>query len=581
MKYRVINVKLNKKMIGFIWLLFVPFVVFASSFSSSDVPLMVALFAEAFVTIHMTVFVIWPLSRLLPLDDTRKTFWTLFIFRVIFLLFCDFLVTPNIFIIDFISIFIGAFLVVPIMTAFKEKYKKNNSSTVSELMLNNNNVEKPSLPPSISDEEIKASEKKNEEVIREAIKNLKCPKCGEKLRPIDKFCPNCGADVKKDVEFQINNAGKQAPIIKKEYVLPTCFSNIYSSSESNILDEYIKIELENQKIDLNTKLVPLSILKRKKVLSVIFSILVFIYISMIFFQFPLLTYIIGIIILIMFFVISRKFNLVKMIAKEIKARPTEKMDNIISNTINNLTEDNLLTFKICFFLVAVFLPLMIFMTPKIFYEKQGDGYAVRFYAYGLLNYKSATIPEEHNGKKVIALRGNTFSNMYFLEKVTLPDTIKEIRGQAFKYDWKLTEVNMPKSLEYLGGGAFYNCISLKKISLPDNLTYMGGETFYNATSLEYVKLSRNLTEIRGNTFENCYSLKEIAIPDKVTRIGGHAFYGNQSLSKVTLTENSKLTEIGSSAFRQCYKLKTITIPIHTTVNDRAFKESPTKVSRFK
>lgn len=580
MKYRVISVKLNKKMMGFIWLLFVPLVVFASSSSSSDAPLMVALFTEAFVTIHMTVFVIWPLSKLLPFNDSRKTFWTLFIFRIVFLLFCDFFVTPNIFIIDFFSVFIGAFLVVPIATVAKRKDKIDNSSKVSDLLLNNNNVEKPSLTPSISDEEIKISEKKNEEVIREAIKNLKCPKCNEKLRPIDKFCPNCGADVKKEVELQINNAGKEAPIIKKEYVLPTSFPDIYNSSENNVLEEYIKMELENQEIDLNTKLMPLSTLKRKKVLSVIFSILVFIYISMIFFHFPLLTYIVGMIILIVFFVISRKFNLVKTIAKEIKARPTEKMDNIISNTVNGLTEDNLLTFKICSFLVAVFLPLMIFMTPKIFYEKQGDGYAVRFYAYGLLNYKSATIPEEYRGKKVIALRGNTFSNMYFLEKVTLPDTIKEIRGQAFKYDWKLAEVNMPKSLEYLGGGAFYNCISLKKISLPDTLTYMGGETFYNATSLEYVKLSRNLTEIRGNTFENCYSLKEITIPDKVTRIGGHAFYGNHNLEKVTLTKNSKLMEIGSSAFRQCYKLKNIKIPIHTTVNDRAFKESPTRVNYF-
>lgn len=578
MKYRVISVKLNKKIMGFIWLLFVPFVVLASS---GDSIIGVALFIEAFVTIHMTVFVILPLSRLLPLEDSSKAFWMLFISRVVFLLFCDFFVTPNVFILDFLSVFIGAFIVVPIAAVAKRKDKIDNSSKVNDLILDNNDVQRTPLVSSISDEEIKVSEKKNEEVIREAIKNLKCPKCNEKLRPIDKFCPNCGVDVKKEVEFQINNAGKQAPIIKKDYVLPTSFSNIYNSSENNILDEYIKIELENQKIDLNTNLMPLSTLKRKKVLSIIFSILVFIYISMIFFHFPLLTYIIGIIILIVFFVISRKFNLVKMIAKEIKARPMEKMDNIIINIVNSLTDDNLLTFKICSFLVAVFLPLMIFMTPKIFYEKQGDGYAVRFYAYGLLNYKSATIPEEHNGKKVIALRGNTFSNMYFLEKVTLPDTIKEIRGQAFKYDWKLTDVNMPKSLEYLGGGAFYNCISLKKISLPDTLTYMGGETFYNATSLEYVKLSRNLTEIRGNTFENCYSLKEIAIPDKVTRIGGHAFYGNQSLSKVTLTENSKLTEIGSSAFRQCYKLKTITIPIHTTVNDRAFKESPTVVSRFK
>ena len=571
--------KLNKKMIGFIWLLLVPLVVLASS--SEDTFILFAILTEAFITIHMTIFVIWPLSKLLPFNDSRKTFWTLFIFRIVFLLFCDFFVTPGVYTLDFLFVFIGAFIVVPIAAVAKRKDKIDNSSKVNDLILDNNNVEKPSLTPSISDEEIKVSEKKNEEVIREAIKNLKCPKCNEKLRPIDRFCPNCGADVKKEVEFQINNAGKQAPIIKKEYVLPTSFSNIYSSSENNILDEYIKIELENQKIDLNTKLVPLSALKRKKVLSIIFSILVFIYISMIFFHFPLLTYIVGIIILIVFFVISRKFNLVKMIAKEIKARPTEKMDNIIINIVNSLTEDNLLTFKICSFLVAVFLPLMIFMTPKILYEKQGDGYAVRFYAYGLLNYKSATIPEEHNGKKVIALRGNTFSNMYFLEKVILPDTIKEIRGQTFKYDWKLTEVNMPKSLEYLGGGAFYNCISLKKISLPDTLTYMGGETFYNATSLEYVKLSRNLTEIRGNTFENCYSLKEIAIPDKVTRIGGHAFYGNHNLEKVTLTKNSKLTEIGSSAFRQCYKLENIKIPIHTTVNDRAFKESPTVVSRFK
>ena len=571
--------KLNKKMIGFIWLLLVPLVVLASS--SEDTFILFAILTEAFITIHMTIFVIWPLSKLLPFNDSRKTFWTLFIFRIVFLLFCDFFVTPGVYTLDFLFVFIGAFIVVPIAAVAKRKDKIDNSSKVNDLILDNNNVEKPSLTPSISDEEIKVSEKKIEVVIREAIKNLKCPKCNEKLRPIDRFCPNCGADVKKEVEFQINNAGKQAPIIKKEYVLPTSFPDIYNSSENNILDEYIKIELENQKIDLNTKLVPLSTLKRKKVLSIIFSILVFIYISMIFFHFPLLTYIIGIIILIVFFVISRKFNLVKMIAKEIKARPTEKMDNIIINIVNSLTEDNLLTFKICSFLVAVFLPLMIFMTPKIFYEKQGDGYAVRFYAYGLLNYKSATIPEEYMGKKVIALRGNTFSNMYFLEKVILPDTIKEIRGQAFKYDWKLTEVNMPKSLEYLGGGAFYNCISLKKVSLPDTLTYMGGETFYNATSLEYVKLSQNLTEIRGNTFENCYSLKEIVIPDKITRIGGHAFYGNHNLEKVTLTKNSKLTEIGSSAFRQCYKLENIKIPIHTTVNDRAFKESPTVVSRFK
>ena len=194
MKYRVISVKLNKKIMGFIWLLFVPFMVLASS---GDSKIWSALFTEAFVTIHMTIFVIFPLSRLLPLEDSSKAFWMLFISRVVFLLFCDFFVTPDVYILDFLSVFIGAFLVVPIATVFKLKGKSKNSSKVEEQILNNNNVQRTPLVSSTSDEEIKVSEKKNEEVIRAAIKNLKCPKCNEKLRPIDKFCPNCGADVKK------------------------------------------------------------------------------------------------------------------------------------------------------------------------------------------------------------------------------------------------------------------------------------------------------------------------------------------------------------------------------------------------
>ena len=120
MKYRVISVKLNKKIMGFIWLLFVPFVVLASS---GDSIIGVALFIEAFVTIHMTVFVILPLSRLLPLENSSKAFWMLFISRVVFLLFCDFFVTPNVFILDFLSVFIGAFIVVPIAAVAKRKDK--------------------------------------------------------------------------------------------------------------------------------------------------------------------------------------------------------------------------------------------------------------------------------------------------------------------------------------------------------------------------------------------------------------------------------------------------------------------------
>lgn len=250
------------------------------------------------------------------------------------------------------------------------------------------------------------------------------------------------------------------------------------------------------------------------------------------------------------------------------------------NTKSQLVENNTKYITLSGMFLALIIPLIIFMNPRVFYEKMDNGYAVRFYTFGLTNFKTVTIPSTYKGENVVALRGNTFSNMPFLEEVTLPDTITEIRGRAFKNDKKLTKINIPKNLEYLGGGAFYNCTSLKTIELPDTLTYMGGETFYNATSLESIKLSNNLTEIRGNTFEECRSLESITIPDSVTRIGGHAFYGNTSLKTVTLTENSKLKKIGSSAFRMCLNLDEITLPKETSVNSRAFKESPTVVKRF-
>ena len=273
-------------------------------------------------------------------------------------------------------------------------------------------------------------------------------------------------------------------------------------------------------------------------------------------------------------------NLIKYLTKQIKERPGEKISNIVMNVKNTFVNDNSKSIFIVSILVAISLPLIIFFTPKIIYEKTNGGYAVRYYMYGLTNFRSANIPEMHNNEPVVSLRGNTFSNMPFLESVILPNTIIEIRGQAFKNCYKLKEINIPNKLEYLGGGSFYNANSIKSIELPDTLTYLGGESFYGATSLEYVKLSNNLTEIKGDSFEYCTSLKKITIPDNVTRIGGHAFYGDSNLSEVLLTSNSKLNEIGSSAFRQCSSLSSITIPRTTYVNERAFKESPTDIQYF-
>ena len=70
---------------------------------------------EAFVSIHMSLFVLMPLSKRISKDNSKKTFWILFGIRVAILLFFDFFVTTNIAIVDFAAVFVGAFILGKIM----------------------------------------------------------------------------------------------------------------------------------------------------------------------------------------------------------------------------------------------------------------------------------------------------------------------------------------------------------------------------------------------------------------------------------------------------------------------------------
>jgi len=409
---------------------------------------------------------------------------------------------------------------------------------------------------------------------------LKCAKCGSVITEKHKFCENCGEAIAGDnIKVEMNpNATPVVP--QKTVVKSTEFDSMFSLSEDAMIYEFLNRELTKAGLDKNSKLIPSAILKRRKILNIIFSVLTFILVSLIFFHFPIFTYIFGIIILFFSYKLTSNYNFMEYLKKEVKSRPSEKVSNIVMNLKQTMVEDTSGKILLYGLLASIILPLLIFIKPMIWYEKVDGGYGVRYYIFGVTNFTSATIPEKHKGEDIIMLRGNTFSNMPLLKEIKLPDTITEIRGQAFKNNKALKSVKLPSNLNYLGGGAFYGCSSLESIEIPDSVTYIGGEAFYKATKLKSVKLPENLTEIRGNTFEYCRSLESIIIPDNVTRIGGHAFYGNSSLSSVTISQNSQLTEIGSSAFRLCHNLYEIFIPEGVYVNERAFKESPTQIKKM-
>lgn len=535
---------MNKRSLWLIILLALPLVVYASS-GNESIPLLVALVQGAFFSIPFAIFVFLPLAKIYAKDNYKVLFWKMFGIRVLILLVFDFFISTAIVGIDFFLMFMGTFVVVPLCTIINKKVLSDNNQSTT---------------------------------IRDA--DLKCLKCGTILKITDKSCPKC------HTPFTINNSSqKEGDSVKvdippKKAVSVMDYDNILFQGEEQMLEMFINRNLTKCGISTNSKLITQDALKKKYLLQILWGLLLIAFVALIFFHFPLYTYIIGIVLLFVLFHKTRKFDLLKYFKKQIQSRPEEKISNIIMNAKNTFVEDRSQWLFLVSIVVAVVFSLIFFAKPHIMYEKMANGYGVRFYTFGITNFTKATIPESYKGKSVISLRGNTFSNMPLLKEVSLPKTITEIRGQAFKNDFSLKKIELPPNLEYLGGGAFYNCKSLKSIELPDSLTYMGGETFYHASSLVSVKLSNNLSEIRGDSFSGCKSLTKITIPDKVERIGGHAFYEAKSLAEVNFTKNSQLAEIGSSAFRLCLSLDSITLPYGVDINERAFKESPTVIHYF-
>lgn len=591
-------------------LLLLPIMVLASDGSVSNFPIGVAIGMEAFVSIHMSVFVLLPIANIFDPDKSKKLFIKLFIGRIIILLIFDFFITTSIAIVDFYLLLIGAFIIVPIISANKKTYKYNINRKVSN---NNASVES---------------------------RNLKCTKCGNVLNVTDKFCQNCGTAFSGD---NVQAVQDTSPIVQ--------FDQTYAQTEKTILKNLLIQELNTQGENEKTFITP--VLNRKKnILLIFFGVATFIFTLMYFFNYSLFyCLLLELIAFFIYFLIGKRFNVLNVLTKQAIKNPNEDISNIVKTMrekkCNSSINSNL---KLIIVIVAVILlPTIYFFNSRVLYIRYSNGYSVLRYTRGIINNDSnntVTIPETYKGKQVLSISENAFKNSNIevinlsnglesiktkaflnaknLKKIDIPSTVreirgsafenctnlttvnlheglKEIRGSAFKNNVNLVDIDLPNSLEYLGASAFANCSSLVEITIPKNVTEINGQTFEYCTSLKTVNLHDDIisihgevfigdsslinitlpskiTEVRGSTFEGCSSLKSIVIPEGVIRIGGHAFYGCTSLSYVSIP--STVNEIGSSAFRQCYSLYNVRVPYGAVINERAFKESPTLIQRY-
>lgn len=239
---------------------------------------------------------------------------------------------------------------------------------------------------------------------------------------------------------------------------------------------------------------------------------------------------------------------------------------------------------------------------KIFEVKETDGGCV-IESYNVKEGGQAVvIPAEINGKKVVGIADEAFSQTKanvgyakWITSVTLPDTIKSIGANAFYGCSRVKEIVLPDGLETIGEGAFRYCNSLTEINIPASVKEIGDIAFKQAggAHLKAINVAvgnQNYKSVDGVLLSEdgknliCYPTGKVGnpyqMPDSVETIGNDAFRGDPAglfdgstqdgkhkLTGIIFSKN--LQSIGERAFEQT-SLESVTITSDIKIGKLAF-----------
>ena len=167
------------------------------------------------------------------------------------------------------------------------------------------------------------------------------------------------------------------------------------------------------------------------------------------------------------------------------------------------------------------------------------------------------------------LTSDAFYGCNKLERIVIPNTIKNIYSDAFRYCSSLMSITLPESLLTIGSYAFWQCRELDNVTIPNSVTSIGKYAFYDCNALKSVSLGDGITSINPATFKGCDNLKTISIGNSVSSISSEAFSDCPSLVSVVIPNS--VTSIGQYAFYECTGLKNIKIGCSVNyIGDYAF-----------
>ena len=129
----------------------------------------------------------------------------------------------------------------------------------------------------------------------------------------------------------------------------------------------------------------------------------------------------------------------------------------------------------------------------------------------------------------VKMISDAFDEQYFIETVTVPESVQQIGANAFRDAVSLRSISLPPYLTTIGGNAFNGCRRLESIELPAHIKTLGGSAFANCDSLTGLTIPPEITAIPGSLLANCPSLIDVVIPESVTKIDKSAFTGSPNV----------------------------------------------------
>ena len=175
--------------------------------------------------------------------------------------------------------------------------------------------------------------------------------------------------------------------------------------------------------------------------------------------------------------------------KKMAEMPDAEIENVlISECDNMVSRSRVELIEVLMLGAAAVLLLVFFMKPHMIFEKNADGYGVRYYTYSLLPEEHIVVPHTWKGEPVTEIRGHVFCSMNSFSGIRLPRGLREIRGNTFEDCRKLRSIVIPEGVTRIGGHAFRRCRELESVTVPSTLQYVGSSAFRDCSSLKRITL---------------------------------------------------------------------------------------------